>query len=127
MGGGVGTSSGGSGDLAGSSGRLATEFPVTSGGYFGVPGSGGSGRVRTIESPAAVTTAGRFFSLAGRGGAMIIHNNGVLTVLSFGGRLRVEVCPRSSSDGSLVAWIYSWNLPGKHPAFQEILFTRRNP
>ena len=75
-----------------------------------------------------MTTAGRFFSLAGKGGAMTIHKNGAVTVSSFGGRLRVEVCPRSSSDGSLVAWIYLWNnLPGKHPAFQEILFTRRNP
>ena len=99
MGGGAGTSRGGSRDLAGNLGRLATEFPVTSGGYFGVPGSGGSGRVRRIESPAAVTTAGRFFSLAGRGGAMTIHKNGAVTVLSFGGRLRVVFRPRSSSDG----------------------------
>ena len=74
-----------------------------------------------------MTTAGRFVSLAGKGRAMTIPHNGVLTVFSFGGRLHVEVRPRSSSDGSLVAWIYSWNLPGKHPAFQEIHFTRRNP
>ena len=127
MGGGAGTSRGGSRDLAGNLGRLATEFPATSGGYFGVPGSGGSSRVRTIESPDPATAAGRFFSLAGKGGAMTTHKNGAVTVSSFGGRLRVVFRPRSSSDGSPVAWIYSQNLPGKHPAYQKIHFTRRNP
>ena len=53
--------------------------------------------------------------------------NGAVTVSSFGGRLRVVFRPRSSSDGSPVVEIYSQNLPGKHPAYQKIHFTRRNP
>ncbi len=90
-------------------------------------GLGGSSRVRTIESPDPVTTAGRFFSLAGKGGAMATHKDGAVTVSSFGARFRIVFRPRSSSDGSPVVEIYSQNLPGKHPAYQKIHLTRRNP
>jgi hypothetical protein len=74
-----------------------------------------------------VTTAGRFFSLAGKGGAMTTHKNGAVTVSLFGGRLRVVFRPRSSSDGFPVAGIYSQKLPGKHPSYQKIHLTRRIP
>jgi len=127
MGGGAGSSSGGSRDLEGKLGRLAKEYPVSSAGYFGTPGPGGSSRVRNISSSDPAATAGRFFSVAGKGGSVTTHKNGDVTVSSFGGRLRVVFRPHSSSDGSPVVEIYAHHLPGKHPAYQKIHFTRRNP
>ena len=127
MGGGAGPSAGASRDLSGNIRRLAQEFPVSSAGYFGTPGLSGSNRIRNIVSSDPDNTASRFFSIAGRGGSVTTHKKGNVTVASFGGRFRVVYRGSSTSDGSPVVEIYSRNLPGKHPAYQKIHFTRRNP
>ena len=82
---------------------------------------------RSAGSADCRSVAGRFFSIAWRGGSVTTHMNGDVTVGSFGGRLRVVFKRRSNSHGSPVVEIYSKkNLPVKHPAHQKVHFTRRD-
>lgn len=127
MGGGGGSSRGSGRTLASNLHKLGKEFPRSSAGYFGSPGTSRSGRVRHLASTDPNGTARRFFAVAGKGGVVTKHKNGDVTVSSFGGGLRIVFRPRSGSDGSPVVEIYSGSLPGKHPAYQKIHFTKGTP